>query len=79
MSLNLIQTCPACPEQYDVVADNGEAVGYLRLRHGIFTAQVPDPSGPVVYIAHTTGDGIFTEEERDRELAAALAAIEGAL
>lgn len=29
----LLQTCEACPEQYDVIRDN-QCVGYLRLRHG---------------------------------------------
>jgi len=34
----LVLTCGACPEQYDVFK-NGQQVGYLRLRHGFFSAE----------------------------------------
>ena len=33
-------TCFACPEQYDVFLD-GEQVGYLRLKHGVFRCDYP--------------------------------------
>jgi hypothetical protein len=73
----LICTCSACPEQYDVIDDiNNTVVGYLRLRHGHFTAEYPDCGGELVYNAATRGDGMFDDdEERMRELTAAVAAI----
>lgn len=64
----LIQTCQACPEQYDVYLINDEKleneVAYMRLRHGYF--RVSDPSQHITYYeAHPEGDGVFdTEQER---------------
>lgn len=57
-------TCGACPEQYDVF-QNGEQVGYLRLRHGRFYAVVPDVCGDIVFEANPDGDGCFYDHERD--------------
>lgn len=34
---NFVQTCEACPEQYDVYSE-GKKVGYVRLRFGCLTA-----------------------------------------
>jgi hypothetical protein len=56
--IRLEMTCSACPEQYDAYIDD-QKVGYLRLRHGRFTVEVPDPGGKLVYSAHTVGDGAF--------------------
>jgi hypothetical protein len=67
-------TCGACPEQYDAYV-GGWKVGYLRLRHGHFTCRLWDPTGPVLYEAHTEGDGIFEPEERDLHINAALSAL----
>lgn len=73
----LICTCPACPEQYEVFDEKtGEQVAYLRLRHGWFRADVPECGGVTVYESHTTGDGMFDEEERMSELGAAIAAVQ---
>lgn len=72
--MRLVQTCGACPEQYDVF-DGDEQVGYLRLRWGHFTAQAYGPSGPYVYEADTIGDGIFDSSEREYHLNRAVAAI----
>jgi hypothetical protein len=55
----LLLTCPACPEQYDVL-DGTEQVGYLRLRHGYFRADAPMHGGETVYEAHTRGVGSET-------------------
>ena len=41
MTLHLVNTCDACPEQYDVFRGE-EKVGYLRLRWGSFTAECRD-------------------------------------
>lgn len=65
--LTLVCTCEACPEQYDVF-DGEEKVGYLRLRHGRFRADVPDCGGETVYESMTKGDGVFDDEEREEEI-----------
>lgn len=65
--LELVQTCGACPEQYDVFLD-GETIGYLRLRHGYFRADYPCCGGETVYEAYPMGDGIFEEDEREHYL-----------
>ena len=70
----LLLTCGACPEQYDVFAGN-EQVGYLRLRHGRFRADVPCCGGETIYQAEPNGDGIFDPDERARYLGEAVAAI----
>jgi len=73
-------TCPACPEQYDVFTQTKpgviELVGYLRLRHGYFRADVPYCGGETVYTTNTRGDGIFDEDERIPELTNAIKAID---
>lgn len=70
----LIQTCGACPEQYDVFQD-GRLIGYLRLRHGHFRAHYGSIWGPVVYEAQTRGDGAFEPDEREFHLEQAKTAI----
>jgi len=69
----LIQTCGACPEQYDLKFD-GVNIGYLRLRHGYFRAEYV-PTGEIVYEAEPEGDGLFTSDEREGYLEAARNAI----
>ena len=68
--LKLIQTCHACPEQYDVFNEEGIQVGYLRLRWGHFYAQcyVSSFHHPTVYEADTIGDGLFDSSERTHHL-----------
>ena len=75
----LVCTSPACPEQYDVFDSTGNKVGYLRLRHGHFRADVPDCGGETVYRSSTKGDGTFLEGERESELRNALLAIKNKL
>ena len=72
--IRLVETCGACPEQYDAFVGDRE-VGYLRLRHGRFTVQCPDVGGEYVYVAHPKGDGVFENEERYGYLNEAKAAI----
>ena len=55
----VVQTCGGCPEQYDVFKDSVQ-VGYLRLRHGCFSVDVPNHCGTTIYTAYPKGDGIFT-------------------
>ena len=73
-SIDLIETCSACPEQYDAKL-NGGTVGYLRLRHGKFTVECPDVGGTLVYQASPEGDGVFELEERQYYLTKAKFAI----
>lgn len=74
LGLKLDQTCGACPEQYDVYLGE-KVVGYLRLRHGYFTARAYQPVERVVYETETTGDGMFDYSEREYHLKKALKAI----
>ena len=70
----LVLTCSACPEQYDVFYF-GEQIGYLRLRHGNFSADYPDVGGRQVYAAHPQGDGMFEPQERLYQLTKAVQAL----
>jgi hypothetical protein len=78
--IKLKLTCSACPEQYEAFDDNGDQVGYLRLRHGQFTVECPAHGGELVYKA-AIGDGEWLgefqdEDERRWHLHKALGAIE---
>ena len=72
----LVLSCPACPEAWEVFL-GGREVGYLRLRHGHFTARFPDHWGKVVFeTTETQGDGCFADEkERMRNLKKAITRI----
>lgn len=70
----LEQTCYACPEQYDVFLD-GEQVGYLRLRHGVFRCDYLACGGKTLYYAYCDSDGIFSDEERNEYIPKAIHAI----
>jgi hypothetical protein len=74
MGCDLLLTCYACPEQYDVFLE-GTQIGYLRLRHGSFAVSYPDVGGTLVYQAYTKGDGMFYEEEREHYLIHAVEAL----
>lgn len=69
-------TCGACPEQYDVFNKSDKQVGYLRLRHGSFSASYPECGGKQVYHACPVGDGIFEDDEREFYLTEAIKAIQ---
>ncbi len=69
--LRLVQTCAACPEQYDVFSGE-ELIGYMRLRWGHFRAEY---LGKTVYDASTIGHGSFDDTERHRHLNAGCTAI----
>lgn len=72
--IRLVQTCFACPEQYDAFIGDRQ-VGYLRLRHGCFRVDYPAAGGETIYRANPQGDGIFEYEERGHYLAEAKKAI----
>jgi hypothetical protein len=78
LGLELRRISFACPEQYDVYEDDRQ-VGYLRLRHGNFTASYPDYEGSVVYQHCPDGDGIFEDNERLYQLTKAIEAIKNKL
>lgn len=61
--MKLVQTCGACPEQYDVFDDAGEQVGYIRLRHGYLSVRKDGPGGDEVFgTSSFAGDGCFDRE-----------------
>lgn len=64
-----------CPEQYDAFNEDGNLVGYLRLRHGKFTVECPDVGGELVLFGSPIGDGVFDDDERTEWLNKAIAAI----
>lgn len=72
--VTVVQTCGACPEQYDVFFDKRQ-IGYLRLRHGYFRADYPECMGETVYDAEPNGDGCFDMAERADHLEAAVEAL----
>lgn len=65
------RTCWACPEQWDVFETTEEEletkdtlVGYVRLRHGQLSVNVPDVGGQEIYFTYDVrGDGIFDDDE----------------
>lgn len=81
MNITLHQTCGACPEQYDARDETGRKVGYLRLRHGVFTVEAIGEDGEhtEVYRARPDGHGVFDPDERGRYLARALVYLRSAL
>jgi hypothetical protein len=82
MEVRFVQTCESHPEQYDAYIGE-ERVAYLRLRHGYFSVKCPHIEdvehgfllNETVYHASVGGGEFDSQEERDRELAAAKAAI----
>lgn len=61
--IRLVQTCAACPEQYDAYIGD-RFVGYLRLRHGYFRAE--NAAREIVYEDHPRGDGSFDSADERR-------------
>ena len=64
--LKFICTCQACPEQYDVIDNTGNMVGYVRLRFGRLTCDYPDVGGEKIYCANIGNEwcGIFPDDEQ---------------
>lgn len=73
-----VQTCGACPEQYDVFK-NDVQVAYLRVRHGGFRADLRNSRGPTVFRCDVDGDGEFDEGEFDLYVPMAMQLVELAL
>lgn len=73
--IKLVETCSACPEQYDAFYDN-QQVGYLRVRHGGFRVDFGFCGGDTIYYTYDIkGDGCFEDEEREFYLGEAKKAI----
>ncbi len=71
----LVQTCGACPEQYDVFKD-GKYAAYFRLRHGWFRADVGECGRETVFESgDMNGDGMFEDGERIEFLTKAVNAV----
>jgi len=84
MTIYLEQTSICYPEQYDAYLNEEPIkrredglVGYLRLRNGHFTVEVPDVGGELVYeYEFDEGDkGFFEDDEREYYLNKAKEAI----
>lgn len=67
--IDLVQICGACPEAYNAFKD-GMHVGYLRLRHGVFTVdyELGGYNPERVLKIEPNGDGIFEYDEREAYL-----------
>lgn len=70
----IVLTCPAFPEQYEVTKD-GAPAGYLRLRHGEFRVDYPECLDRTIFKGEPKGDGIFNDDERLTYMKMALNAI----
>ena len=69
MKFYFLNTCYACPEQYDVYRSNGELCGYVRLRWGTLRADYPNVEGDSIYTHKFEDDfkGCFdSDEERNK-------------
>lgn len=73
----LVNTCSACPEQYDVYRED-KLVGYLRLRHSKFTARSVNDD-VIVYekiiqdnLEDSMVGAFLSEDQRISELTAAI-------
>lgn len=69
------RTCSVAPEQYDAFDALGNIIGYLRLRWGHFTVEVPDVGGNLVYEAMCSGKSALLDNERPHFLQKARVAI----
>lgn len=70
MKFSLIETCHACPEQYDVYHGQTQ-VGYIRLRHGTLRLDYMCCGGETICIFNFEDKlkGCFDDDnERDRYL-----------
>ncbi len=73
--VRLRKTSDESPEQYDAYDDEGNKIGYFRLRHGYFQASIGEWPAYVVYEADTDGHNKFTDAERGGHLRGAIDAL----
>jgi hypothetical protein len=62
----LVQTCPACPEQYDAFGPDGKLVGYIRLRWGMLVVR-PDAGSDEIIYSKSIGDRLTGAFESARQ------------
>lgn len=78
--LFLKRICDGCPESYEVLNNQDDIVGYIRLRWGYLACEVPDVGGDIVY-EHDFDDGLkgcfSNDDEANEYLNACLDAILG--
>lgn len=71
--MKLVQTCAACPEQYELRTQEGTVIGRLKFRYGRFRAW---HEGRIVHLSILGGvDGVFSQEERAEQLPLGVAEI----
>ncbi len=66
----LVMTSLACPEQYDMLNETGQTVGYFRLRGASYTVHAPECMGDLVFDHYWDDDpwkGSFDTDEERRE------------
>lgn len=66
-----VETCSACPEQYDVYDPQGNQVAYVRLRWGMLRVDAPDCGGKTIYSLAYSDDclGSFPDDhERTKQM-----------
>lgn len=72
----LNRTTSSLPEQYDAFDLQHRLIGFLRIRHGVFTVEAPDIGGAVVYMAKVSECSCcFADNERIEFLAKARVAL----
>lgn len=73
----LNKTSDACPEQYEIYKNNiYNSIGYLRLRHGKFTVEVPSFGEQIILVEYPEGDGCFNLDEQEFFLKKAINSID---
>ena len=75
LGLVVIITSPSAPEQYELVR-NGEASGYVRVRHGGMSVAYPAAGDELLYEGPVNGLGGFEDDEREAKLLFAIGLIE---
>lgn len=71
----LRRTCSVAPEQYDAFDSLGNIIGYLRIRWGHLTVEVPDVGGDLVYEAMCQDGVALLDSDRTNFLQKARIAI----
>lgn len=65
--ITLVQTCAACPEQYNAVDRRGKIVGYLRLRWGSFSVYCPNEDEQIPVYECIYADAFMGKFPSDKE------------
>lgn len=82
LQFNWVQTCGACPEQYDVFDTDGNYIAYVRLRWGFLSATSSanfDTVPSISFYDHTFKDGWLGSFPSDKSRAKHMRRIEKAI